>query len=97
MGGGHKPGTPGAPAKPYPYAGDDRLARVLAVLRAGGQPSAAQLAAEWGSKCAPASPWRRKALRKSRRGSRRLAARHARTFIRLLADAMATSKKGAEH
>ena len=30
MGGGHKPGTPGAPAKPHPYAGDARLARVLA-------------------------------------------------------------------
>ena len=24
-GGGHKPGTPGAPAKPHPYAGDERL------------------------------------------------------------------------
>jgi hypothetical protein len=47
MGGGHKPGTPGAPAKPHPYAGDDRLARVLAELRSGGQPSAADLAAEW--------------------------------------------------
>jgi hypothetical protein len=49
MGGGHKPGTPGAPAKTHPYAGDDRLARALAELRAGGQPSAAQLAAEWGT------------------------------------------------
>ena len=47
MGGGHKPGTPGAPAKAHPYAGDDRLARVLAELRSGGQPSAASLAAEW--------------------------------------------------
>ena len=47
MGGGHVPGTPGAPAKPHPYAGDDRLARALAELRAGGQPSAADLAAEW--------------------------------------------------
>jgi hypothetical protein len=49
MGGGHKPGTPGAPAKPHPYAGDDRLARVLAELRSGGQPSAADLAAESGT------------------------------------------------
>jgi len=46
-GGGHRPGTPGAPAKPYPYAGDERLARVLADLRAGARPSAASLAAEW--------------------------------------------------
>jgi hypothetical protein len=46
-GGGHKPGTPGAPAKPHPYAGDERLARVLAVLRSGAQPSAAALAAQW--------------------------------------------------
>jgi hypothetical protein len=48
-GGGHKPGTPGAPAKPYPYAGDDRLARVLADIQFGGQLSAAALAAEWGT------------------------------------------------
>jgi hypothetical protein len=47
MGGGHKPGTPGAPAKPHPYAGDERLARVLAELRDGIRPSAAELAAEW--------------------------------------------------
>ena len=47
MGGGHKPGTPGAPAKPHPYAGDERLARVLADLRAGAEPSSAELAAEW--------------------------------------------------
>jgi hypothetical protein len=47
MGGGHTPGTPGAPAKPHPYAGDERLARVLAALRAGARPSAADLAAEW--------------------------------------------------
>ena len=47
MGGGHKPGTPGAPAKPHPYAGDERLARVLAELRSGARPSAAELAAEW--------------------------------------------------
>jgi hypothetical protein len=46
-GGGHKPGTPGAPAKPHPYAGDERLARVLAELRSGIRPSAARLAAEW--------------------------------------------------
>ena len=47
MGGGHKPGTPGAPAKPHPYAGDERLARVLAELRSGAVPSSAGLAAEW--------------------------------------------------
>jgi hypothetical protein len=47
MGGGHRPGTPGAPSKPHAYAGDERLARVLADLRSGGHPSAADLAAEW--------------------------------------------------
>ena len=47
VGGGHKPGTPGAPAKPHPYAGDKRLAEVLAILRSGTQPSAAELAAKW--------------------------------------------------
>lgn len=46
-GGGHKPGTPGAPAKPHPYAGDERLARVLADLRSGAQLSSAELAAQW--------------------------------------------------
>ena len=46
-GGGHRPGTPGAPAKPHPYSGDERLARVLADLRSGTSPSAAELAAEW--------------------------------------------------
>jgi len=46
-GGGHTPGTPGAPSKPHPYAGDDRLARVLADLRSGARPTAAELAAEW--------------------------------------------------
>ena len=46
-GGGHKQGTPGAPAKPHPYAGDERLARALAELRSGARPSAAELAAEW--------------------------------------------------
>ena len=46
-GGGHKPDTPGAPAKPHPYAGDERLDRVLAELRSGVQPSVAGLAAEW--------------------------------------------------
>ena len=49
MGGGHKPGTPGAPAKQHPYAGDERLARVLTELRSGIRPSAAGLAAEWGT------------------------------------------------
>jgi hypothetical protein len=44
LGGGRKPGTP---AKPHPYAGDQRLARVLAELRSGTRPSAVALAAEW--------------------------------------------------
>jgi hypothetical protein len=47
MGGGHKPGTPGAPPKPHSYAGDQRLARVLSELRSGVRPSPADLAAEW--------------------------------------------------
>jgi len=46
-GGGHKPGTPGAPVKPHPYAGDERLEHVLAGIRSGIEPSAAGLAAEW--------------------------------------------------
>ncbi|HXL89440.1 MAG TPA: hypothetical protein VN969_10780 [Streptosporangiaceae bacterium] len=49
MGGGHRPGTPGPPAKPHPYAGDERLDRVLSALRSGTHPSAAVLAAEWGT------------------------------------------------
>ena len=49
VGGGHKPGTPGAPAKPHPYAGDPRLVHVLGELRSGMRPSAAVLAAEWGT------------------------------------------------
>jgi hypothetical protein len=47
MGGGHRPGTPGAPAKPHPYAGDERLNRVLTGLRSGATLSSAELAAEW--------------------------------------------------
>jgi hypothetical protein len=47
MGGGRKPGSSGMPVKPHPYAGDERLARVLADLRSGLQPSSAELAAEW--------------------------------------------------
>jgi hypothetical protein len=47
MGGGGKPGTQGAHAKPYPYAGDERLAQVVAELRSGAVPSSAELAAEW--------------------------------------------------
>jgi hypothetical protein len=47
MGGGHPTGPSGATAKPHPYAGDERLARVLADLRSGTQPSAAALAAQW--------------------------------------------------
>jgi hypothetical protein len=46
-GGWHRAGTPSTRAKPYPYAGDDRLARVLAGLQSGAQVSAADLAAEW--------------------------------------------------
>jgi hypothetical protein len=49
VGGGHKPGGPGAPAKAHPYAGDERLARVMSELRSGIRPSAARLAAEWGT------------------------------------------------
>jgi hypothetical protein len=49
MGGGHRPGTPGPPAKPHPYAGDERLDHVLSTLRSGTRPSAAVLAAEWGT------------------------------------------------
>jgi hypothetical protein len=48
IGGGHKPGTPGAPAKPHPYAGDERLAQILAELRSGDRPSSLEFAAEWG-------------------------------------------------
>jgi hypothetical protein len=44
MGGGRKPGTA---AKPHPYAGDERLVRVLGDLRSGAVPSAAGLATEW--------------------------------------------------
>jgi hypothetical protein len=44
MGGGRRPG---GRVKPHPYAGDERLGRVLAELRAGAQPSAASLAEEW--------------------------------------------------
>ena len=46
-GGGPKPGAPGATTKPHPYAGDERLERVLAAIRSGIEPSAAGLAAEW--------------------------------------------------
>jgi hypothetical protein len=48
VGGGHLPGTPGAPAKPYPYAGDERLNQALAELRSGASPSATVLAGRWG-------------------------------------------------
>ena len=47
MGGGRKPGPPSAPAKPHPYAGNERLARVVADLGSGIQPSSAELATEW--------------------------------------------------
>jgi hypothetical protein len=46
--GGHRAGTPGAPAKPHPYAGDPRLAAVVDLLRSGEQPAAAVLAGQWG-------------------------------------------------
>jgi hypothetical protein len=46
MGGGRKPGAQG---KPYPYAGDERLAHVVAQLQAGTEPSAVILAVEWGA------------------------------------------------
>jgi hypothetical protein len=46
-GGGRKPGSPGTQTKPHPYAGDDRLAEVLRLLRSGSQPSAPALAAQW--------------------------------------------------
>ena len=49
MGGGHPVGTPSTRVQPYPYPGDDRLARVLADLQSGVQVSAVDLAAEWGS------------------------------------------------
>jgi hypothetical protein len=45
--GGHKPGTPGAPAKPHPYAGDPRLEEALRLLRDGASPQATILAARW--------------------------------------------------
>jgi len=48
VGGRGRPGTPGKPAKPHPYADDPRLAAVLAVLRSGAEPSSSDLAAEWG-------------------------------------------------
>ena len=44
VGGGR---TPADPPRPHPYAGDERLAQVQAGLRAGVQPSAVALAAEW--------------------------------------------------
>jgi hypothetical protein len=49
VGGSRKPRVPHGPAKPHPYAGDARLDTVLGQLRAGREPSAAELAAAWGS------------------------------------------------
>lgn len=46
-GGGRPPGTPSSAAKPYPYAGDERLEAVMRLLRSGAEPSTAALAAEW--------------------------------------------------
>lgn len=48
-GGGHKPGTPGAPRKTHPYAGDERVEVVLNLLRSGTEPSSAALATSWGT------------------------------------------------
>jgi hypothetical protein len=48
-GGGHPPGTPGAPLKARPYEGDDRVGAVLSLLRSGVEPSSASLAASWGT------------------------------------------------
>jgi hypothetical protein len=45
--GGAPLGTPGAPAKPHPYAGDPRLEDILRLLRSGVTPSTAALAAQW--------------------------------------------------
>jgi hypothetical protein len=45
--GGHLPETPGAPRKPHPYAGDPRLTRVMAGLRAGEPLTTVDLAGEW--------------------------------------------------
>ena len=47
-------------------------------------------------KCQARIAWRRKALRKSRRGH--LATRHGRTFVRLLADTMyrTSTRKGGD-
>jgi hypothetical protein len=47
MGGGRRPGTSGGPVKPHPYAGDERLTRVVADLRSGIELSSRELAAEW--------------------------------------------------
>ncbi|MCW2935866.1 MAG: hypothetical protein JWM19_6828 [Actinomycetia bacterium] len=48
VGGAGRPGASGKPPKPHPYAGDPRLAGVLAILRSGAEPSSQHLAAEWG-------------------------------------------------
>jgi hypothetical protein len=45
--GGHLAGTPGAPPKPHPYAGDARFARALAGLQVGEPLTTAGLAGEW--------------------------------------------------
>ena len=46
--GGAPPGTPGAPTKPHPYAGDPRLEAALRLLGSGTTPSTAELAEQWG-------------------------------------------------
>jgi hypothetical protein len=45
--GGHLPGTPGAPPRPHPYAGDQRLTRALAGLKVGEPLTTVGLAGEW--------------------------------------------------
>jgi hypothetical protein len=49
VGGSRKPRIPHGPSKPHPYAGDERLDAVLSQLRAGREPSPAELAGAWGS------------------------------------------------
>jgi hypothetical protein len=46
-GGGAPPGTPGAPAKAHPYAGDPRLEAALRLLNSGATPSTSELAERW--------------------------------------------------
>jgi hypothetical protein len=47
VGGSREPRVRRPAVKPHPYAGDERLAAVLAEFRAGREPSSAGLAAQW--------------------------------------------------